>query len=127
MTEKKWSDAKGKQKSTLSSTDVNEIESRELQLFIENDADLYRQRLQPIQKNLARKKYNGIYNHEKAVKLYMYGVNDGAKKYSKEYGGSFNPSVKKHVAEQMTNHFETEFDLGNFDEYKQKKFQKKDK
>jgi len=58
--------------------------ARELTLFIENDGELYRQRTMPIMKNLARKMRKGNYDPMKAVKLWMYLVDDGAKKYTKE-------------------------------------------
>jgi hypothetical protein len=62
------------------------IEARELQLFLMNDSDLYRQQWTPIIKNLVRKKKKGIYNEVGATALFMYLVKSGAKKYAKEYG-----------------------------------------
>ena len=82
--------------------------ARELQLTAENDADLYRQRLTPIYKNLARKKAKGIYNHKLAVKLMRYAVDEANKKYKKEFGYSFNPATRDKVAEAMTRQFEAE-------------------
>jgi len=60
--------------------------ARELILFIENDGELYHQRTMPIMKNLARKMRKDTYDPMKAVKLWMYLVDDGAKKYTKEMG-----------------------------------------
>ena len=48
----------------------------ELRLFIENDRDLYRQQFLPIVENIKRKLNRGIYDPEKAPKLWLYlGVN----------------------------------------------------
>ena len=66
----------------------NEIAVRELQLFIENDGRLYRQRTQPIIENLAKKKVKGTYDADKAITLWKYLSDDGAKKYVAE---NFSP------------------------------------
>ena len=47
-------------------------EAMELKLYIDNDGDLYRQRLVPIVKNIQRKMKSGKYDHSKAPKLWMY-------------------------------------------------------
>ena len=47
-------------------------EKRELELFIMNDQDLYRQMFMPIIMNLARKMKRGVYNHQMAPKLWQY-------------------------------------------------------
>ena len=60
---------------------VNELDS-----FIMNDEDLYRRRFMPIISNIKRKMNRKIYDHEKAQKLWMYLVDDTAKKYVKEFG-----------------------------------------
>lgn len=61
-------------------------EARELALFITNDHDLYRQQTLPIINNLAKKLKKGVYDPAKAVKLWRYLADNGAKKYSAEYG-----------------------------------------
>ena len=66
---------------------------RELDLFIVNDEDLYRKRFMPIIQNLKRKHAKGIYDHELAQKLWMYLVDDGARKYVEEFG-SIGDDVK---------------------------------
>ncbi len=101
-------------------------EVRELELFIDNDSTLYRQQYQPIQKNLITKMARGIYDHAKAVKLFGYLVESGAKKYAKESGGTWNTMFtvadRKQVAENLTRHFETEAKLGNYNEMLPKKY-----
>lgn len=60
-------------------------EANELYLFIVKDGELYRGQTEPIIKNLARKMKRGIYDHEKAVRLWRYLADSGAKKYSFEH------------------------------------------
>jgi len=61
-------------------------EADELRLYINNDTQLYRQRFIPILKNMDRKKKAGKFDDKLAVKGFMVLVNDGAKKYVKEFG-----------------------------------------
>lgn len=97
-------------------------EARELYLFIDSDADLYRQQYEPIIKNLMKKRAKGIYKPELAEKLFMYLVENGAKKYNKEFGTPgtewhkvFPMSVRKEVAKELREYFDTEAELGNYD------------
>jgi uncharacterized glyoxalase superfamily protein PhnB len=92
---------------------VNESEVYELQIYTENDADIYRQRLVPIYKNLSRKISKRIYKHELGIKAMRYAVDDANRKYKKEYGVSFSTSVRYRVAKNMTKAFEKEFKAGN--------------
>ena len=83
----------------------DETQVRELELFTENDGDIYKSRLNPIYKNLAKKQEKGNYDEQKAQKLYLYAVNDGAKKYEKEFGTNgvkiFSSNDKKEVAKRL--------------------------
>lgn len=106
---------------------VSEIEiydekhaAKELILYIENDGDLHRQRVVPIYKNLQKKKERGIYNKELAVKLFMYLVDDEAKKYIKEFGDPgdkvqniFPKNVRLEVAKDLEDYFDNEYEAGN--------------
>ena len=60
---------------------VNELDS-----FIMNDEDLYRRRFMPIITNIRRKMKRNVYDHEKVIKLWMYLVDDAARKYVQEFG-----------------------------------------
>jgi hypothetical protein len=104
-------------------------EQYELEIYIESDSQLYRSQHQPIQKNLINKMAAGKYQHNLAVKLFGYLVDAGAKKYAKEFGGTWNQifsvADRKAVAESLTNSFEAEAKLGNYDGYLAKKYQKK--
>lgn len=105
--------------------------ARELELFVENDAQLHRSQEVPIQKNLITKMARGVYNHNGAVKLYGYLMENGAKKYNREHGGGgsvwhemFNTATRKAAAERFASSFETEAKLGNYDYLLPKKYQK---
>lgn len=89
-------------------------EARELQLFCENDGDLYRQQVQPIEKNLQRKMKKGIYDHEKSKKLWMYLADNCARKYAKEFGDGrdwhkmFSTADRRDVAGKFADSFKQE-------------------
>ena len=93
-----------------------EAEARELHLYCENDGDIYRQRIEPIRKNLQRKLKRGVYDHEKAKKLWMYAADACAKKYAKEFGDSHQPwhkmfsmADRKEVAKEFADNYKQEF------------------
>ena len=48
-----------------------------------NDSQLYARQLEPIVKNLARKKVKGNYNKDLAVKLFRYAVDNKVKEIAK--------------------------------------------
>lgn len=88
----------------------DDVERREIELFTSNHAQIYRQRIQPIIKNLARKKAKGTYDDKLAIKAWTYAVNDGIKAYNKEFGSSIKLSAaeKAKAAEYLLRHFEDE-------------------
>ena len=89
---------------------VNEgpTETRELKIYIDNDSQLYNQRYMPIIKNLSKKMKKGKFDKKLAIKGFMYLVNDGAKKYIRDYGGSgvFTKRDKLRVAAEFADEFE---------------------
>ncbi len=93
--------------------------ARELELYIENDRDLYRQQFIPIVKNLMLKRRKGVFNPQLAAKLFLYLVEDGAKKYCREFGGTWNKMFSMPTRQLVANHFVFSFgaeaDLGNYD------------
>lgn len=105
-------------------------EISELHTFIDNDGDLYRQQYTPILKNLATKLAKGVYDSSKAEKLWMYLVENGAKKYAKEYmqGSSwhqtFSMADRKAVAKRLNEAFLAEWKLGNYNSLLPKKYQR---
>jgi hypothetical protein len=103
---------------------IDEDAATELYIYATNDADLYRQMLQPIQKNLINKKASGIYNPTLALKAFMNFMQFAAQKYTKEYAGAgdkwfdlFPVEVRKAAASEALAYFETESGLGEYDNY----------
>ena len=100
--------------------------ARELELYIENDATIYKRRLLPAYKNLVTKMAREQYDSKKASKLMMYTVNDAAKAYSKEYSQGesiFDKKTKQMVADSLVKNFEAEAKLGNYNDMLPKKYQ----
>jgi hypothetical protein len=91
---------------------VDERMVGELKIFIDNDAQLYKQRLIPIVKNIQRKMKSGKYDHKKAPKLWMYLVDDGAKKYLKDgfYNFKFSKQEKEAVAQMYADEYKDEIE-----------------
>lgn len=93
----------------------------ELRLFIDNDADLYKRQTTPMIDNVKRKIKNGKYDKNKAPKLWMYLVDNGAKKYAKEYSKPsdwnviFPKNVRQKVAYDLAEYYFEEISLGNYD------------
>ena len=101
----------------------------ELKTFTENDGQIYRSLTTSILKNLATKKASGKYDHDKAVDLFMYLAETGAKKFVQEFGGGlwhdvFPVTVRRLAAAEWRDEFETEYGYGNYDNLLPKKYQK---
>ena len=92
-------------------SEADKVMINELFLFITNDAQLYRQRITPLIKNYQKKMKKGIFDQEMAVKGFLYAVNDGIKKYNKEFGaGSMKLSKqeKDAVATKLLDYYQEE-------------------
>lgn len=63
----------------------NTVESRELTVFIENNADLYNNNILPVVNNLKRYYKRGTYTREKAIDAFYPVAVAGAKLYSKTF------------------------------------------
>jgi hypothetical protein len=112
------------------SFDTPESVVAELVSFTENDGDIYRQTTSPILKNLATKKAQGKYRADLAVQAFMYLAEAGARKYAKEYGGRgavwhemFPIDIRRRAATHWRDEFETEFNLGNYNNLLPLKYQ----
>lgn len=96
----------------------NEDQVTELQLYIENDGQLYRSRTTPIQKNLSKKYKAGKYDSKLAIKIWLPLAKEGAKGYDKEFGsrGSsiFSKGDIQEVAIRLRDDWEAEMEAGNF-------------
>jgi hypothetical protein len=103
----------------------------ELVLWLDNDGDIYRQRYIPIVKNMVRKKAQGKYDRNAAVKGWMYAVDDAAKSYVREVRSEykwhdlFPKSVRERAARELRDRFERDYADGQWDEYIPKKYRKK--
>lgn len=111
---------------------MDKVTARELELYIANDGDLYRRQHIPIIKNLMVKHGQGRYNRDLAVKLFMYLVDAGAKKYAKDHGSPgakwhemFPKAERTHVAQMLRDSFEDDAKDGSYDEYIPKKYKGK--
>ena len=107
-----------KLKDLLTEASLSE-EMKELKLYIDNDASIYRQRYMPILKNLSKKKQKGQYRKRLAQKAFMYLIDDGAKRYTKSYGGNhldvFPKRQRKTLAKDYVEEFEQIYKNQEFD------------
>ena len=101
----------------------NEIEARELHLFIDNDYQLYQQQYLPILKMLTKRKLNGSYDSEKAIKAFENLAYTGARKYHKDNYDvcsacylPFTPATRRLTAIALRDQYEGEYELGNYSE-----------
>lgn len=113
--------------------EVDDHAATELLLFIENDPLLYGHQYPSFAKNLINKQARGIYDSKKAIKLFMYLVDRGAKKYAKDHGdggqmgpsiGGFNKATRRKVAAALVAGFENEAEMGVYDDLLHKKYKK---
>lgn len=98
----------------------NDIDAvREIEIFIENDYQLYRSQTNPILINLTKKFKKGTFDINKASKLFRYLIDSGMKKYHKEYGTGkdwhklLSTHDRQYLAEQMAKHTLIELQSGN--------------
>lgn len=85
-------------------------DANELFIYIINDRFFYKNRIIPAINNLAKKMAKGVYDKDKAVKLWLYLVQDGAKQYKKEYGANFSTSIKKLTAQFIADHYSSDIE-----------------
>ena len=103
-------------------SEVNDHDARELHLYADNHADLHRQRIHPVHKNLRNKMAAGTYDHEKAKKAFKHVTDDAAKRYKKEHGHHFDVATRKHVAGKMADQFHRDAKDGEHDHHLHKKY-----
>jgi RadC-like JAB domain len=77
-------ESKGAAEEASKAVDEDALEN--LDLYIENESPLYPQK-KAIIANLSKKINAGTYDPEKAPKFWSYWVDEGAKRYAKEFGG----------------------------------------
>lgn len=100
---------------------VDQHLARELELFYENDQELYRGRYIPFVKNYIRRMKKGTYNRALAVK----GIRDTfipavIHKYNKEVAKlpPVNRETKQVIAERWVAGFEQDYKDGQFEDLK---------
>ena len=93
--------------------------AREIQLYADNDSQLYYQRRKPILQNLSKKYLKGQYDIDKAAKLWRYYIDAALQKYQKDFGGRGSWSNllsvpdRNLLAIEYAKATKDEFDLGN--------------
>lgn len=89
---------------------MDEAAAAELDLYAENEASLYNQKMSII-KNIQRRLKSGKYDHSKAPKLWAYWVESAAKAYAKEFGEGqawhkmFDKPTRDALAQQFADHY----------------------
>jgi len=103
---------------------------QELIMFTENDANIYDRSTLPILKNMATKKAQGRYDHEKAVQAFMWLAEPGARNYAQEHAPHGTPwhemfpkDVRRIAASEWRDEFEAEYPNGTYDNMLPKKYQ----
>jgi hypothetical protein len=115
----------------VSEAAADKAAAKELELYISNDSTLYRQQTVTIQKNLMTKKAQGKYDSEMSVKLWMYLMDAGAKKYAKDHANPndwntiFTKETRIEAAKMFRDEFEENAENGEYDKYIPKKYQNK--
>lgn len=100
---------------------VDEHAKTELELYVDNNEALYRQMYIPIVRNLLRKQRRGVYDSVLAQKAFLNLLEEGAKRYAKEFANArdwhsiFSPATRRALAADYVRYFETEAKLGNLD------------
>lgn len=88
---KAWNDYKKEKKKksgiTVVGAEIDEHAKTELELYLYNTGELHRQH-EAIIENLKRKIRAGKYDDKLAPKLWQYWVDQGARAYTKEFGGT---------------------------------------
>jgi hypothetical protein len=97
--------------------------AHELVLHADNDSHLYHSSHVPVAKNLERKYKKGIYDSEKAKKLWKYHADRAAQSYHHEHGDphskwhhAFSPATRHEAAAHWEKHHRAEMEAGNFHE-----------
>ena len=91
----------------------NEMRASEIASQASNDSELYRRQIQPIIKNLGRKKFKGVYNKDLAVKLFRYAVDNKVKEIASRKGipsRMIPGAVRNDAAASLLSSFSSEID-----------------
>lgn len=115
----------------LDEASVDQGAADELSIYVDNDSNLYRQMVQPWQKNLILKIAKGQFKYSLAIKgLSKNLFTEGAKRYSKDYGSGndwntmFTVPTREAASKIWLDAFLSEAEIGNYDDLLPKKYQK---
>jgi hypothetical protein len=106
---------------TLNKDEVDQIQSKELQLQIENDGVAYRQRLEPAYKNLINKRASGSYDKSRANKMFYNILTDYSRQHRDDLG-PVNMDTRMDAAIEMRKDFDDEASVGGYDHLLYKKY-----
>jgi len=97
-------------------------EPEQLEIYIDNDSELYRQYKWPIVQNLKKHMDKGAFDKNKALISFMRLVNAGAKKYIKEFGEEtddwkvlFPFKFREDTAKDYIEWFLNEYEINKFE------------
>jgi len=97
--------------------------AREIQLYADNDSQLYFSRMVPILINLSKKHKKGIYDVKKSAKLFRYFIEAAMQKYNKDFGSRgdswsklLSVSDRNILANDYAINALIEFEAGNYTE-----------
>jgi hypothetical protein len=91
----------------------------ELQLFIDNDAELYKKEILPRIMAMKKRIDANTYLPSRCPQLWKYAVDEATRKYCAEFGGYpkdiFPSHLRWALAEHYARYYEEEIKLGNYD------------
>lgn len=100
----------------MTETTQIEIDADDLELYIDNEFDLYRDIWTPITTELTKKKAASTYDRDEAETAFMYLIRAGVRKYQKEFPETrISPAVMVETGKSMCDRFEVEHSLGNYE------------
>lgn len=101
---------------------VDKAQAREIELYVENDYQLYKQ-LQAFLTNYTLKRKKGTFDKAKSIKGLLNVVRAAITKYNREYGsiGTVNKETKNAVAKELFKTLWDSYGLKNVRKAKPKK------
>lgn len=99
----------------------DEEKAHHLVMSADSESHLYHTSKAPVMKNLEKKHKKGVYDHEKAKKLWKYHADRAAQHVHRQHGDSsqhwskaYSPGVRRKAASIWADHHHTEMKLGNY-------------
>lgn len=79
------------------------IESRELFLYCDNNAQLYKYSTRQVISNLQKKYKKGVFDRQKAIEAFYHITTQGSELYFKDFGYKFNVNQRWNAAIELLN------------------------